>query len=136
MGPNRHISATVLASFVLLSTVQADSQGVFEIRLKNFRNDLQKTAQGQCCRGFARSSTGRCSELCQTKFRVCLKHYQSHIDPNQQCTFGEQFTQVNERLSAQDVIQFPLDFKWPRSFSLIIEAWHQDNKTAGKTGHS
>ena len=114
----------------------ASSQGVFQLRLKSFMNKLGKDSNNRCCEGF-RTSSGKCSNSCSTKFRVCLKHYQATIDPNHECTFGEEITPVlgsNSIQSSRDEpIEFALDFKWPGTFSLIIEAWHQSNKTSGRT---
>ena len=99
-------------------------------------NKLGKDSNNRCCEGF-RTSSGKCSNSCSTKFRVCLKHYQATIDPNHECTFGEEITPVlgsNSIQSSRDEpIEFALDFKWPGTFSLIIEAWHQSNKTSGRT---
>ena len=99
-------------------------------------NKQGKDSNNRCCEGF-RTSSGKCSNSCSTKFRVCLKHYQATIDPNHECTFGEEITPVlgsNSIQSSRDEpIEFALDFKWPGTFSLIIEAWHQSNKTSGRT---
>jgi hypothetical protein len=92
--------------------VDAESQGIFELRLKNFANKLNKDSQGHCCDGY-RTTSGRCSGNCETKFRVCLKHYQLDIDPSHECTFGEHITAPEEKRDS--IIQFPLDFKWPVS---------------------
>ena len=97
-------------------------------------NKLGKDSNNRCCAGF-RTSSGKCSESCSTKFRVCLKHYQATIDPAHECTFGEEITPVlgsNSIFMSEAPIEFALDFKWPGTFSLIIEAWHQNNKSAGK----
>ena len=119
----------------LFFQANASSQGVFQLRLKSFMNKLGKDSNNRCCEGF-RTSSGKCSNSCSTKFRVCLKHYQATIDPNHECTFGEEITPVlgsNSIQSSRDEpIEFALDFKWPGTFSLIIEAWHQSNKTSGR----
>ena len=98
-------------------------------------NKLGKDSQGHCCDGY-KTSSGKCSGACSTSFRVCLKHYQTTIDPIHECTFGEEVTPVlgdNNVYMTSSPIEFGLDFKWPGTFSLIIEAWHQNNKTDGKT---
>lgn len=57
-----------------------------------------------------------CSGRCTTRFRICLKHYQQKVDPNQECTFGESFTPIMSNSVVNfDPIFFPLDFKWPVS---------------------
>lgn len=104
--------------FYFFQASQASSQGVFELKLKNFINKLGKDVEGHCCDGF-RTSSGQCSGICSTKFRVCLKHYQATIDPKHECTFGEHITPVlgsNNVFVRAPVITFPLDFKWPVSF--------------------
>ncbi|XP_040576398.1 uncharacterized protein [Lepeophtheirus salmonis] len=88
------------------------SQSIFELRLKNLIG---------------------APDASPTKFRVCLKHFQQRIDPNDECTFGEQFTPALRQRSGGELhrmISFPLDFKWPGTFSLIIEAYHQNNKSS------
>ena len=103
----------VLAS--MASMVLADSQGVFELKLKRFTNVNEKDANGHCCEGF-RTSNGRCTGFCQTRFRVCLQHYQTNIDPSHECTFGETLTPVlGNNVANLDTVRFPLDFKWPVS---------------------
>ena len=93
-------------------------QGVFEIRLKKFHNSRAMTENGECCEG-VRQSNGQCSGHCNTKFRVCLKHYQNQIDLNQGCTFGEEITTVlgsnNLSMSRRPPIKFDINFKWPVS---------------------
>ena len=103
------ILLVVFSSFIL--PLYAESQGVFELRLKSFSNKLNKDSQGHCCDGY-RTSSGRCSGSCKTKFRVCLQHYQLDIDPSHECTFGEHVTTPGEEKNGK-IIQFPLDFKWP-----------------------
>jgi hypothetical protein len=111
-----NIKAVLLAIFCssILPT-HAESQGIFELRLKSFTNKLNKDSQGHCCDGY-RTSSGRCSGSCLTKFRVCLQHYQLNIDPSHECTFGEHVTAPSEE-KRDSIIQFPLDFKWPVSTS-------------------
>ena len=110
------MSLLVIFFLTILPSTLSESQGIFELRLKNFANKLNKDSQGHCCDGY-RTSSGRCSGSCETKFRVCLKHYQLDIDPSHECTFGEHITAPEEKRDS--VIQFPLDFKWPVS-NLII----------------
>ena len=149
---------------------------MFELRLKNFVNTMGRDSSGHCCDGF-RTSSGKCSGPCRTRFRVCLKHYQATIDPEQECTFGESTTPVmGNNVVNFETIAFPLDFKWPvrtifyngifeivkrdsvcvpipvytecalisrfsslpffqGTFSLIIEAWHENNKSSGRTNN-
>src|SRR6266487_6367603 len=102
--------------FIIISSFlqgECHSQGVFELRLKNFENKYGKDSDGHCCDGY-RTSSGQCSGACATKFRVCLKHYQKKVDFSHECTFGESVTPVmGNNVVNFDTIQFPLDFKWP-----------------------
>lgn len=132
MKRNIHLKTILLVVFCSsVLPASAESQGIFELRLRSFANKLNKDSQGHCCDGY-RTSSGRCSGSCLTKFRVCLQHYQLDIDPSHECTFGEHVTTPGEETRGS-IIQFPLDFKWPGTFSLIVEAWHENNKTSGKT---
>ncbi|CAG2100574.1 unnamed protein product [Medioppia subpectinata] len=108
----------------------------------SFINDLSRDAVGNCCHSSAVQSGDnagqqQCSEKCQTFFRVCLKHYQTNIDPSPPCTYGEVITPVfnastvyvshqNAPTLVDDdhTIRFPFNFSWPGTFSLIVEAWH------------
>ncbi|XP_022247406.1 neurogenic locus protein delta-like [Limulus polyphemus] len=133
----RRERASLLVIVVLSSIVlQVSSSGAFEFRLVSFSNDNGRDFEGNCCTGY-RTSHGLCSGVCRTSFRVCLKHYQTTIDPNPPCTFGEIRTPVlgnnSVRLLDKKVpgfinpIRFPFDFSWPGTFSLIVEAWHENN---------
>ena len=199
---SRTVALALLAASTILAAIAAPAsadggQGVFELRLTEFKNLVQLDSQGNCCRGL-KTPEGRCTGTCDIKFRVCLKHYQAHIDYSSSnlCTFGEYYTPVmSNNIANYDTIAFPLDFKWPvriftfvfifvtecisqnvekdavrfsdeksfkflyfsisqkyclsilisrcinptfllffqGTFSLIIEAWHEDNKTSGRT---
>lgn len=114
--------ATLLVVLALLH--QARCIGVFELRLKSFVNDVGSL----CCSG---APATPCVGQCRTRFRVCLKHYQAKIDTTSPCTFGEVTTPVLDGL-ANDPIRFPFDFTWPGTFSLIVEALH--NNASSTTG--
>ena len=108
------LAASTMATPSASSDLRQET-GVFEINLKSFRNDYQRTSNGHCCRGYTTKS-GQCSEMCATKFRVCLTHYQSQIDfkLNRQCTFGEYTIPSNQKN-----IGIPLEIKWPVSVQLF-----------------
>ena len=100
---------------------EAGPQGIFELRLKKFHNNAQKDATGRCCSGL--TPPGPCTGVCDTKFRVCLKHYMAQVDFMSSCTFGEQITGVvgSNNLNVDLApIQFDIDFKWPVSVYLSI----------------
>ncbi|KAG9509623.1 Delta-like protein 1, partial [Fragariocoptes setiger] len=89
-----------------------------------------------------------CNDKCVLMIRICVKYYQTNIDPSQ-CTFGEIRGQVvhlsaptyngrhvarqssnsnnniNKIIAFNQPIQFPFNFSWPGSFSLIIDAWRE-----------
>ena len=91
-------------------------QGIFEIRLKKFHNSRGEDVNGKCCQDLGGS--GHCRGECNTKFRVCLKHYQNQIDLQQGCTFGEEITAVlgsNNLEISRPPIRFDINFKWPVS---------------------
>ncbi|XP_065579031.1 neurogenic locus protein delta-like [Artemia franciscana] len=130
-------------AFIVVSMMftKVESSGVFELRLKSFANELGRDTEGNCCKG-TRTSSGVCSSSCQTKFRVCLKHYQQVIDYNSPCTFGDVITPVvgNNNIIFSDKsdssdgytnpIAFPFGFSWPGTFSLIVEAWHETSSNS------
>ncbi|XP_017761441.1 PREDICTED: neurogenic locus protein delta [Eufriesea mexicana] len=132
------------AAVVLLPAPRAvNAYGVFELRLKSFVNEYGKDSLGKCCSGSA-SKTGECSGVCKTKFRVCLKEYQVKIDTTTECTYGDVVTPVlGENIvnfspnvampSFTNPIRFPFNFRWPGTFSLIVEAYHDADNT---TQHS
>ncbi len=89
---------------------------MFELRLRSFSNAGARDDAGACCDdgGFPAVTSGACLGACRTRFRVCLKHYQKVVDPEEECTFGESVTPVmGNNVANFDVIAFPLDFKWP-----------------------
>lgn len=108
--------------------LQVVCSGVFELRLKSFVNENGKDSLGQCCSG---ERNGSCTGPCRTRFRVCLKHFQSKIDTTSACTFGDVITPVlgenNVRLNDgvkipgfNNPIRFPFDFSWPVSTLLLL----------------
>jgi hypothetical protein len=130
------IKLSISLSLLNLVPLQVSSSGVFEFRLISFINELSRDAVGNCCGSGYRveNNIEICSEKCQTFFRVCLKHYQTNIDPSPPCTFGEVTTKAfndssviikDNALNGLDyTIRFPFNFSWPGTFSLIVEAWH------------
>lgn len=106
---------------------QAESSGIFELRLKSFRNDRGRDNVGVCCSGRSEPKSGKCIGTCKTRFRVCLKNYQATIDPNSRCTFGDVVTPVlgdnSVNLTNQqpegfvNPIRFPFEFTWPVSLA-------------------
>lgn len=106
--------------------------GLFELRLKSFRNDKGVNSIDRCCTEKQTLSGGSCLGSCKTRFRVCLKQYQAEIDTTSSCTFGAaatpiigdntfNFTQKNQP-QQKDLsiipIRFPFEFTWPVSILL------------------
>ncbi|XP_044765563.1 neurogenic locus protein delta [Coccinella septempunctata] len=116
----------------LLTLQQAASSGMFELRLLSFDNQAGKDDMGKCCTGRTGSDSD-CLGTCRPRFRVCLKEYQVKIDTTTPCTFGDTITAElgpNPGSDApQNSIAFPIQFTWPGTFSLIIEAWHGNQTT-------
>jgi delta len=85
---------------------------------------------GNCCnRGYrTENNIELCADKCQTFFRVCLKHYQTNIDPSPPCTFGEVITPVFNDSSVlfkdnnrfDNTIRFPFNFSWPVSIITVF----------------
>ncbi|KAF1393351.1 hypothetical protein PFLUV_G00014570 [Perca fluviatilis] len=99
---------------LLVSAQTVLSKGVFELKINSFT-----------------SSRGVCSSKsrdCQVFFRVCLQHAQEVINPEPPCTYGTALTEVfsadSDSVSGSAPVRVPFQFKWPETFSLIVEAWN------------
>ncbi|XP_055299925.1 neurogenic locus protein delta [Sitodiplosis mosellana] len=123
---------------------QVHGSGLFELRLKYFKNDYGKDKDGICCSGKTDPITNQCIGTCRTRFRVCLKNYQAKIDTSSPCTFGDvvtpilgensmNLTALSENLNFVNPIRFPFDFAWPGTFTLVVEAWHDVNQTTSRS---
>ncbi|XP_028817848.1 delta-like protein C [Denticeps clupeoides] len=101
---------------MLISTQLVEPTGVFELKVHSF------TSAGGVCRS---------SAACHIFFRVCLKHAQDVILPEPPCTYGAGHTDVfgsdPGSVAKSAPIQVPFHFKWPGTFSLIIEAWNAES---------
>lgn len=101
---------------------ESGPQGVFELRLKQFRNFHASDINGNCCEPQNRLGSA-CTGHCNTMFRICLKHFQNVVDLNQGCTFGEERTPVlgsNNLTIHRPPIKFDINFKWPVGFISTI----------------
>ncbi|CAB3359616.1 Hypothetical predicted protein [Cloeon dipterum] len=132
MREMRPLLLAVLLPLVLWPQ-EADASGLFELRLSTFENPTGQDIKGQCCDG-QNIADSRCESRCLTSISVCLKHYQAQVDPNSACTFGSVRSPVLGDRLINDSYYFyvPFNFTWPRTFSLIVEAWHDANETQGK----
>uniref|UniRef100_A0A2K5EGX9 Delta-like protein n=1 Tax=Aotus nancymaae TaxID=37293 RepID=A0A2K5EGX9_AOTNA len=153
-GPGRLPRRLLL---VLALWVQAARpMGYFELQLSALRNVNGELLSGACCDGDGRTTrAGGCGhDECDTYVRVCLKEYQAKVTPTGPCNYGHGATPVlggnsfylppagaaGDRARArararaggdQDpgLVVIPFQFAWPRSFTLIVEAWDWDNDT-------
>ncbi|KAB5522739.1 hypothetical protein PHYPO_G00162910 [Pangasianodon hypophthalmus] len=109
-----HLRLVLLALSVLLPLVA--SSGVFELKVHSF-----STTRRFCRR----------TRDCNIFFRICLKHSEDVISAEPPCTFGTGQTGVMRAepgaISSSAAIRVPFHFKWPGTFSLVIEAWNAES---------
>ncbi|XP_030632048.1 delta-like protein C [Chanos chanos] len=107
---------------ISISTQLALSSGVFELKIESFSSTR---------------SVCKLSRDCQIFFRVCLKHTQDVISPEPPCTYGTGLTEIfsadQNSISNSTPIRVPFHFKWPGTFSLIIEAWNAESSSGQST---
>uniref|UniRef100_A0A8D1NRF2 Delta-like protein n=1 Tax=Sus scrofa TaxID=9823 RepID=A0A8D1NRF2_PIG len=113
--------------------------GYFELQLSALRNVNGELLSGACCDGDGRTTrAGGCGhDECDTYVRVCLKEYQAKVTPTGPCNYGHGATPVLGGNSFYlppagadpGLVVIPFQFAWPRSFTLIVEAWDWDNDT-------
>uniref|UniRef100_A0A8D1PZM4 Delta-like protein n=1 Tax=Sus scrofa TaxID=9823 RepID=A0A8D1PZM4_PIG len=143
-----------LLLLLALCVQAARPMGYFELQLSALRNVNGELLSGACCDGDGRTTrAGGCGhDECDTYVRVCLKEYQAKVTPTGPCNYGHGATPVlggnsfylppagaaGDRARAraraggdQDpgLVVIPFQFAWPRSFTLIVEAWDWDNDT-------
>ncbi|XP_026976581.1 protein jagged-2 isoform X2 [Sagmatias obliquidens] len=143
-----------LLLLLALCVQAAQPMGYFELQLSALRNVNGELLSGACCDGDGRTTrSGGCGhDECDTYVRVCLKEYQAKVTPTGPCSYGHGATPVlggnsfylppvgaaGDRARAraraggdQDpgLVVIPFQFAWPRSFTLIVEAWDWDNDT-------
>uniref|UniRef100_A0A7N9AUA4 Delta-like protein n=1 Tax=Mastacembelus armatus TaxID=205130 RepID=A0A7N9AUA4_9TELE len=127
-----------------LWTEVSQSTGYFELQLISVENVNGELADGECCDGSRSSQDLRCTrDECDTYFKVCLKEYQMEVTTTGLCTFGAGSTQVlggnmfsfknaknnPNKIDDAGKILIPFQFAWPRTYTLIVEAWDWDNST-------
>ncbi|XP_010863937.3 delta-like protein B isoform X1 [Esox lucius] len=108
-----------LRCVLVLAVMQVvSSSGVFELKVHSFN-----TAHRICRR----------HRDCHIFFRICLKHSEDVIHAEPPCTFGTGHTNViradQASISSSAPIRIPFHFKWPGTFSLIIESWNAETPT-------
>lgn len=127
-----------------LWTERSQSTGHFELQLISVENIHGELSDGECCDGPRNTQDLHCTrDECDTYFKVCLKEYQTEVTTTGSCTFGSATTQVlggnmfsfqgskgnPNKIDEAGKILIPFQFAWPRTFSLIVEAWDWDNDT-------
>ncbi|VFV32426.1 low quality protein: protein [Lynx pardinus] len=143
-----------LLLLLALCVQAARPMGYFELQLSALRNVNGELLSGACCDGDGRTTrAGGCGhDECDTYVRVCLKEYQAKVTPTGPCSYGHGATPVlggnsfylppagaaGDRARARaraggdkdpGLVVIPFQFAWPRSFTLIVEAWDWDNDT-------
>ncbi|XP_038056560.1 delta-like protein 1 isoform X1 [Patiria miniata] len=128
---------TVLMVYFITVFTKVTGTERFELELSSFRNTLAADSQGNCC---GTGSPGQCTAQCETFFRICLLEYMrdipSDVENTQACTFGEEITPVlgdntfdiptgpSEENNFVNPLKVQLNFAWPGTFTLIIQAFH------------
>ncbi|XP_073178019.1 delta-like protein 3 isoform X1 [Lepidochelys kempii] len=111
------MATLLLAGFLALLCAQlAQPAGVFELRVHWFRISAPSLCPG--------------TRPCCLFFRVCLKHAQAVVSPEPPCTFGAALSDMvpadRNAVATSAPIRVPFHFKWPGTFSLIIETWRAE----------
>ncbi|XP_039180969.1 delta-like protein 3 isoform X1 [Crotalus tigris] len=108
----------LLVLLLLLGAPPAEPAGVFELQVHSFTTSNPQ----KFCRG---------AQPCHLFFRVCLKHAQAVVSPEPPCTFGAALSNIvladRHAVAASGLIRVPFHFKWPGTFSLIIESWRAES---------
>uniref|UniRef100_A0A8C0UNG6 Delta-like protein n=1 Tax=Cyanistes caeruleus TaxID=156563 RepID=A0A8C0UNG6_CYACU len=117
-----------------------ESSGQFELEILSMQNVNGELQNGNCCDGTRNPGDKKCTrDECDTYFKVCLKEYQSRVTAGGPCSFGSKSTPViggntfnlkYSRNNEKNRIVIPFSFAWPRSYTLLVEAWdYNDNST-------
>ncbi|XP_061682587.1 delta-like protein C [Syngnathoides biaculeatus] len=118
------MQARYLLLVILLRATTTASSGVFELKIESLT--------GTSARAFCGPSGA-----CHLFFRVCLKHAQDVIDPEPPCTYGAALTEILPadpvRVAGSAPVRVPFRFKWPGTFSLILEAWSAESPELNST---
>ncbi|XP_026566150.1 protein jagged-1-like [Pseudonaja textilis] len=118
------------------------TSGQFEFEIISMQNINGKLQNGNCCDGTRNPIDKKCTrDECDTYFKVCLKEYQSRVSAEGACSFGFGSTPViggntfnlrYSRNNERNRIVLPFNFAWPRSYTLLVEAWDYSNDSASK----
>uniref|UniRef100_A0A1A7Y6I2 Delta-like protein n=2 Tax=Iconisemion striatum TaxID=60296 RepID=A0A1A7Y6I2_9TELE len=138
--------SALAAAFLLLCCLVKVSVGTgqFELQILSMHNVNGELLSGGCCDGTRTAADRKCTrDECDTFFKVCLKEYQSRVSAAGPCSFGVGSTPVlggntfafrSSVRSDKSRIVLPFSFAWPRSYTLIVEAWDFNNETSGADG--
>nr|XP_033813216.1 protein jagged-2-like isoform X2 [Geotrypetes seraphini] len=137
--------ALQLLLLLLLQPQVFETAGHVELQIKLFQNIRGMLANGQCCDGEPGHTNPPClQDECDTYFRVCLKEYQLRVAPGGPCIMGTGVTPIlggnafsikhKHGEDSTGRILIPFQYAWPKSYSLILEAWDLDNDTASDPG--
>ncbi|XP_015230436.1 PREDICTED: protein jagged-2-like isoform X2 [Cyprinodon variegatus] len=131
----------LLALLLSLCAEVCHSSGYFELQILLVENRGGQLLNGECCDPVDGAVRGSCGpDECDTYFRFCLKEYQQDLKTGGQCHYGSEVTKVIGGNSFQfkgsqkgghesGKIVIPFQFSWPQDYSLIVEAWDEDNDT-------
>ncbi|NXK03092.1 JAG1 protein, partial [Herpetotheres cachinnans] len=143
-APRRAAAAACsLVLFLALLGLRAKvtlASGQFELEILSMQNVNGELQNGNCCDGTRNPGDRKCTrDECDTYFKVCLKEYQSRVTAGGPCSFGSKSTPViggntfnlkYNRNNEKNRIVIPFSFAWPRSYTLLVEAWdYNDNSS-------
>nr|NP_001071677.1 delta protein [Ciona intestinalis]BAE06370.1 delta protein [Ciona intestinalis] len=121
--------------YVIINLViYVSSEGSFQLKLLDLVNRNGVTGAGVCC---SNDLFPNCRQQCRSSIRVCLKHYQAIVEPEAPCTFGNystpaiggnSFVPDNTSYVRRHPIRFDFNFRWPGSFSMIVDILHEDRR--------
>ncbi|XP_049987863.1 protein jagged-1 [Alexandromys fortis] len=136
--PGRPLSL-LLALLCALRAKVCGASGQFELEILSMQNVNGELQNGNCCGGARNPGDRKCvRDECDTYFKVCLKEYQSRVTAGGPCSFGSGSTPViggntfnlkASRGNDRNRIVLPFSFAWPRSYTLLVEAWDSSNDT-------
>ncbi|KAM6086105.1 protein jagged-1 isoform 5-T5 [Theristicus caerulescens] len=143
MRAPRRAAAAACSLVLLLLALRAKvtlASGQFELEILSMQNVNGELQNGNCCDGTRNPGDRKCTrDECDTYFKVCLKEYQSRVTAGGPCSFGSKSTPViggntfnlkYSRNNEKNRIVIPFSFAWPRSYTLLVEAWdYNDNST-------
>uniref|UniRef100_UPI00398ED02F protein jagged-1-like n=1 Tax=Pristiophorus japonicus TaxID=55135 RepID=UPI00398ED02F len=134
----------ILTVVLILQPQVPRATGIFELEIKLVRNLKGELQPAVCCDGGREHHDSHCIPVeCDTYFRLCLKEYQVRVLPGGPCILGTGSSTVlgGNSFSLADKrndngiasrVEIPFHFAWPRSYSLILEAWVADNDSGSQ----